>query len=105
MPRLSIYWKIFLFVQLFAVVSWAICGFIKSELGIFFWSTQFIVFSPGYFFLAEHIENVFWNKGLSLTAIGALVTAGNIILNAIIWFLIGRIFNLALKLKHKVILK
>jgi len=105
MPRLSIYWKIFFLVQLFAVVSWAICGFIKSEVGAFLWGAQFIVFLPGYFFLAEHIENIFWNKSLSLTAIGVLVIAGNIILNAVIWFLVGRLFSLVLKLKYKAILK
>ena len=99
------YWKIFFLVQLFAVVSWAICGFIKSAVGAFLWGAQLIVFLPGYFLLAEHVENIFWNKSISLTAIGVFVTVGNVLLNAAIWFLVGRLFSLALKLKNKAILK
>lgn len=100
MPKISLHWKVFILIQVFAVMSWVAWGYIKSEIGAFLWGAQLVIFLPGYYFLAEHVEDLLWNKGLSLTTIGIVEVIGNILVNAILWYVLGRVFMMAADVKN-----
>ncbi|MES1189453.1 MAG: hypothetical protein ABUS47_00100 [Steroidobacter sp.] len=98
MPKIPTHWKIFFGIQLFGIMSWLLCGYFKSSLGPALWGAQLLVFLPGYYFLAGHVENLLWGSGATLSTIGFIEITVNVVLNLVIWALAASIIRRAINL-------
>jgi hypothetical protein len=76
---------IFAAVQLAGLVCMCIWPYAKAAYS-FLWGTAFIALFPGNLLAAMLIEKLFWNSGLSLTAMSAIEMPVLVALNAALWF-------------------
>ena len=89
MPRVSLGWKVFIAIQLIALIAIVLCrSFPYSPAAPALWSAQFLLLLPGDWKPAEWVEHLLWSSGLSPTTIAVAALAGAIAANALCWWLL-----------------
>jgi hypothetical protein len=96
---------IFLAVQIVGLACLALWQNVSPSLGIGMWGTSLILLFPGNFLGGWLVEKLFWHGPLSLTAIGWLSAVLAVIINALLWFLVGRIFRLIIRTRSGAVKK
>ena len=79
---------VFLAVQFVGISCLTLWEHVPSAIGAPMWGTAMILLFPGNFLGGWVVEALFWQKGFSLTAIGALLLIVALTINAIIWFVV-----------------
>ena len=95
MKRITLVWRLFLILEVIALVALLSAGHFSSELGPFLWSLGFVLLLPGSVIAGPLVERALWKAGISVTAIGVTGILFSIALNALVlWVTIALIKQL-----------
>jgi hypothetical protein len=86
MPRVSIPWRVFLGIQVTAIVASQTYFYFSSGIGPFLFMTQLILLLPGSYLVGWRIEHMLWDSGASLRFIGVAEDLASVAVNAfLLW--------------------
>jgi hypothetical protein len=85
---------VFLAVQFVGLACMALWQHIPSAVGMRMWGTALILLFPGNFLGGWLVEKLFWHGPLSLVGIGLLSAVAAVAINAILWFVVVKVFRL-----------
>ena len=84
----------FAVVQTVGLACLALWPHVPSTVGLPIWGTALIVLCPGNFLGGWMVEKLFWQGPLSLTGIGILSSVAAVTINAVLWFVVVKVFRL-----------
>ena len=93
MQSLSFAWRVFICVELAAVLAWITCGYFTSMLGPFLWYVQFFLLLPGSLLGGAIVEGPLWMTGLSMQFLSVLGLGVGLLANAALWWCVLRAYR------------
>jgi hypothetical protein len=84
MRRITLVWRLFLILEVIALVASLSAGYFRSELGPFLWGVGFVLLLPGSILAGPLVEHALWMTRASLTAIGVAEILLSIAVNALV---------------------
>ena len=84
MRRITLVWRLFLILEVNALVASLSAGYFRTELGPFLWGVAFVLLLPGSILAGPLVEHALWMTRASLTAIGIAEILLSIAVNALV---------------------